>query len=188
MPAFEAIPLRTERLVLRPYRESDAGDLFGIFSDPKVMRFLSSPPWTSHDRAREVIERDVSAFESGEHLGLAIERIEDKQLIGQCTLFKLSEACRRAEIGYSLASGVWGNGYMSEALSALIRYGFKRMNLNRIEADVDPRNDASVRMLERFGFVREGLLRERWIVDGEVSDSAIYGLLRKDWRPGQVSR
>jgi RimJ/RimL family protein N-acetyltransferase len=183
MPAFDAIPIRTDRLLLRAYRESDAEDLFAIFSNPEVMRYGSSPPWTSVDRAREIIARSIAALESGEHLGLVIERIEDAHLIGQCALFKLNVACRRAEIGYSLAPQAWGNGYMNETLRALIGYGFDRMDLNRIEADVDPRNEPSVRTLERLGFQREGLLRERWIVNGEVSDSVLYGLLRKHWSP-----
>jgi ribosomal-protein-alanine N-acetyltransferase len=84
-------------------------------------------------------------------------------------------------VGYSLASAEWGNGYMQEALTALLDYGFSELDLNRVEADVDPRNAASGRSLERLGFRREGLLRERWIVGGEVSDTALYGLLRKDW-------
>lgn len=70
---------------------------------------------------------------------------------------------------------------MDEALRALVDYGFGPLDLNRIEADIDPRNEASARSLERLGFVREGLLRQRWIVDGVVSDSALYGLLTQDW-------
>lgn len=178
--AFAGIPIRTRRLLLRPYHESDAEDLFGIFSDPRVMRFMGAP-WTSMGHAREVIARDVAAIASGETLSLAIERREDSRLIGHCVLFRLSEGCRRAEIGYGLAEWAWGHGFMNEALRALVRYGFDQLSLNRIEADTDPRNRPSVRTLERLGFVREGLLRERWIVDGEVSDSAMYGLLHRDW-------
>lgn len=181
MPVFAELPIRTERLALRPYRESDAEAVFGIFSDPRVMRFMSSTPWESIDRAREVIARDIAAVADGETLSLAIERTGDSRLIGQCVLFKFSEGCRRAEIGYSLASRAWGKGFMTEALSAFLRYAFERLGLNRIEADTDPRNAPSVRTLERLGFVREGLLRERWIVGEEVSDTALYGLLRKDW-------
>ena len=181
MPAFDDLPIKTERLVLRPFSTSDARDLFGIYSDPEVMRFWSSTSWGSIERAHETLERDIKGFENGEHLCLALERERDARMIGQCTLFKISEDCRRAEIGYCLASGAWGNGYMHEALRALIAYGFTHLNLNRIEADIDPRNEASVKSVERLGFVREGLLRERWIVNGEDSDSAIYGLLYKDW-------
>lgn len=185
MPAFDQLPIRTRRLLLRPYREPDAEALFEIFSDPRVMRFMSSTPWTSIERAREVIARETAAIADNENLSLAIERTEDAQLIGQCVLFKFSETCRRAEIGYSLASSAWGQGFMSEALSALLDYGFEHLGLNRIEADTDPRNAPSIRTLERLGFVREGLLRERWIVGEEVSDTALYGLLRKDWHEAQ---
>jgi len=188
MPAFAELPIPTERLVLRPYRESDAQAVFGLFSDPKVMRYMSTPPWTAVQRARDVIARDIAAIDKGETLSLAIERTGDARLIGQCVLYQFSETCRRAEIGYSLVSSAWGNGYMHEALCALIDYGFGRLDLNRIEADIDPRNEASARSLDRLGFVREGLLRERWIVGGEVSDSLLYGLLRSDWRKRSPER
>jgi RimJ/RimL family protein N-acetyltransferase len=71
---------------------------------------------------------------------------------------------------------------MHEALQALLEFGVGELDLNRIEADIDPRNSASARTLERLGFTKEGYLRERWIVGDEVSDTAIYGLLRREWR------
>jgi RimJ/RimL family protein N-acetyltransferase len=70
---------------------------------------------------------------------------------------------------------------MHEALKGVVDYAFNVLDLNRIEADIDPRNGSSARSLQRLGFTQEGLLRERWIVGLEVSDSAIYGLLRHDW-------
>lgn len=186
MPVFDELPIKTERLVLRPFSGSDAQDLFDIFSDPKVMRFWSTTPWESIERAHEIIERDTRALANGEHLCLALERNGDGRVIGQCSLFRISEDCRRAEIGYCLASRAWGRGYMHEALRELIIYGFGHLQLNRIEADIDPMNKASVKSVERLGFVHEGLLRERWIVNDEVSDSAIYGLLSKDWNSLQA--
>jgi RimJ/RimL family protein N-acetyltransferase len=73
---------------------------------------------------------------------------------------------------------------MTEALAALVNYAFGELGLNRIEADTDPRNPAATRVLEKLGGMREGLLRERWITDGQKSDSALYGLLRSDWDSG----
>src|SRR6266511_4339701 len=75
----------------------------------------------------------------------------------------------------------WGNGYMHETLKALLTYAFDVLDFHRIEADVDPRNAASIRTLERLGFQREGYLRERWQVNGEIQDALFYGLLRPDW-------
>jgi RimJ/RimL family protein N-acetyltransferase len=88
----------------------------------------------------------------------------------------------RAEIGYCLHSAHWKQGYMGEALAALIEYAFSVLQLRRLEADVDPANASSLRILERMGFRREGLLRERWNVGGVIADSVILGLLAREWR------
>src|SRR4030095_15429240 len=113
----------------------------------------------------------------------------DHAFIGNATLHHFHEASRRAEIGYAPLGPFWGQGSMHEALQALLAYAFERLDLNRLEADIDPRNAASARSLERLGFRKEGHLRERWIVNGEVSDTGFYGLLRSEWRyaPGQTS-
>ncbi len=96
-------------------------------------------------------------------------------------MFRIQTESRRAEIGYYLARPHWGNGYNHEALTRIVEYGFVDLDLNRIEADIDPQNVASVKAVRRLGFLDEGLLRERWIVAGTVSDSLIVGLLRSDW-------
>ncbi len=133
--------------------------------------------------------RDVLAdYQSGKSLPLGIERSGDKVLVGQCTLFHFHEASRRAEIGYALGRPFWGRGYMHESLQALLSYAFNHLALNRLEADIDPRNTSSARALERLGFLKEGYLRQPWIVNGEVSDTCLYGLLRDDWlRAGRAA-
>jgi RimJ/RimL family protein N-acetyltransferase len=180
MTDFSPTCLRTGRLLLRPLRPADAPQLFTIFSDPQVMRYWSTPPWSDLTPARAMIERDLKAMAAGEYVRFGIERLADGVLLGQCTLFNWQATCRRAEIGYGQAASAWGQGFMHEALQALLDFGFGTMNLNRVEADIDPRNGASARSLLRLGFRAEGLLRERWIVGGEVSDSALYGLLRSE--------
>lgn len=181
MPAFDQVILRTERLLLRPLREADAADLFSIFSNPHVMRYWSSPAWQSKDAAHQVIARDAQAMATGEYVQLGIERLADARLIGTCTLFNLDAQSRRAEVGYGIAADSWGQGYAYEALLALLQFGFSELRLNRMEADIDPRNERSARLLRRLGFKQEGLLRERWIVQEEVSDTAWFGLLRGDF-------
>jgi len=181
MRAFQNLPLRTDRLVLRPLRETDAEALFAIFSDARVMRYWSTPPWTSHQPAQDMIAADL-AQTTRDHLRLGIELAESGLFLGTCSLFSINGTCRRAEVGYGLGSFAWGQGYMHEALRALLDFGFGELDLNRIEADIDPRNAASARTLERLGFTREGYLRERWIVGDEISDTALYGLLRREWK------
>ena len=111
--------------------------------------------------------------------GLALR--ESNSVIGTATLFYFSLENGRAEIGYAMARAHWGKGYMNEALQALVTHAFEVMQLRRLEADVDPRNTASIRTLERLGFQREGYLRERWHVGGETQDALFYGLLRREW-------
>ena len=183
MRPFDQVILETERLRLRPFAAADDEALFAMFSDPRVMRYWSSPPWTSIEQAREMLARDANAMPAGEYIRLGLEIRGEDRLAGMCTLFNFVAQCRRAELGYGLASARWGRGYMHEALTALLEFGFGELNLHRVEADVDPRNLASCRSLERLGFLKEGHLRERWIVGNEVSDSSLYGLLRSQWPP-----
>jgi len=191
MPTFSDITLPTARLQLRPLAPGDADALFALRSDPVVQRYGSHPPWTERQAAVDYLERDRRGMADGSHAQFALERRADAAVIGTCTLYAISPQCRRADIGYVLRPSDWGRGYATEALVALLDWGFGALGLNRVEADIDPRNVPSARILERLGFVHEGHLRERWIVAGEVSDSGMYGLLAREWpaaRAGVASR
>lgn len=188
MHPYSVLTLSTDRLELRPLVAGDAPALLEIFSDPAVTRYGSSPPWKDLQVANDAIARDIRSAAEGVCFRLGLFRREDGALIGTCTLFSIDAQCRRAEIGYALAASEWGKGYASEAVTALLAYGFDEMKLNRIEADIDPLNVASARALERQGFVKEGHLKERWIVDGQVSDSVIYGLLASGFQARRTGR
>lgn len=179
MPLFKPVTLTTLRLNLRPLCHEDVCPLFAMWSDAAAMRF-SFPAMTGLDQATDRITRLLKKSSQGEDLICAVELRTTGEVLGTCMLFHADEQCQRAEIGFSLQRAHWRNGYMNEAASMLIEHAFDTLNLRRIEADIDPRNVASARLLERLGFVREGLLRERWIVGDEVSDSALYGLLESD--------
>jgi ribosomal-protein-alanine N-acetyltransferase len=184
MPAFDHVILQTERLRLRPLQETDAPSVLALFTDAKFMQFGTTPPFESVNEAHALIARDIKAMASGERLRLGITRQDDQArmgLIGICTLFNLDAECRSAELGYGLMSNAWGQGFMHEALLALLDFGFSELHLNRIEADIDPRNTHSARSLERMGFTKEGQLRESCIVNGVLTDSARYGLLQREW-------
>jgi len=182
LPPFDSLRLPTERLLLRPLQAGDASALFAMYGDPQVMRYWSSPPWAGLDQAEAMIAGDAHGLATSEHLRLALADRSDDRLLGTCSLFSFNLSNRRAEIGYALSRAEWGRGLMHEALQALVGYAFETLDLHRLEADIDPRNRASARTLERLGFRLEGVLRERWIVAGEVSDSGLYGLLQRDWR------
>jgi ribosomal-protein-alanine N-acetyltransferase len=179
----EKIPtLAGERIVLRAMDERDLDALFAIYSNPEAMRYWSGRAWTDRDEGRALVDRGRAHFAAREAVLWGIARKSDDCVIGTCTLFSFHEQNRRAEVGYALGREYWGQGLMNEALSVLIDWAFGVAGFHRIEADIDPRNVASVRALERLGFEREGLLRQRWIVEGEISDSVVMGLLEGEWR------
>lgn len=179
--------LFTERLVLRALDEADERAVFDMHASPEAMRWWSTRPWTDPAQARAYVARARAAFAERQSLRWAIALRDGTAVVGTATLFSIDAQCRRAEIGYMLSQAQWGRGYMTEALTAVLDWGFDVFGLHRVEADVDPRNEPSLRLLERLGFVREGLLRERWIVNGEVCDTAFLGLLRGD-RTARSSR
>ncbi|HZN07679.1 MAG TPA: GNAT family protein [Pyrinomonadaceae bacterium] len=176
--------IKTSRLVLRWTSEDDIDSIYEIFSDPQVMRYWSVTPLMNREAAaqmqREIAEGNLK--DSAWKWGLALN--DSNKLIGTCTLFNLNLSNGRAEIGYAMGRPYWGNGYMNEALKALVKHAFDVVQLRRLEADVDPRNTASIRTLERLGFQREGYLRERWHVGGEIQDALFYGLLKREWNQG----
>lgn len=181
------IVLRSERLLLRPLRPADAPAVLATYADPAVVRYWSAAPWTALAQAEQYIDGAMRDIADGSALRLALtlagaaDGNEAGTFIGQASLHHFDAQNRRCDLGYALAPAHWGQGYMGEALDALLGFGFDSLDLHRIEADIDPRNAPSRRTAERLGFVQEGLLRERWLVGGEVCDTALYGLLRRDW-------
>ena len=173
--------LIAQRVRLRPLRAADADDLFALQSDTRVMRYWSHPAWTEREQAVRRIEQLERDRETSEFYSWAVTQNGSDALIGTVSLFAIHREQRRAEIGYALSSALWGRGYATEMLRPAIDFAFTTLDLERLEADIDPRNEASCRLIERVGFVREGLLRERWRVAGEVTDSAMYGLLRREY-------
>ena len=179
----ETLPIITApRVVLRWISEDDIDGLYEIFSNPQVMRYWSTVPLPDREAAA-ALQREIAEGNERETMfkwGIALR--DSNKIIGTTTLFNLSLDNGRAELGYAMAHAYWGKGYMNEALKALVSHVFEVMELRRLEADVDPRNAASIRTLERLGFQREGFLRERWRVNGEIQDAFFYGLLRREWR------
>ena len=174
--------INTPRLALRWISADDIDSLYEIFSDPQVMRYWSTVPLPNREAAAE-LQREIAQGNESESMfkwGVALR--DSGTVIGTATLFNLSLENGRAELGYAMGRAHWGKGYMNEALKALVSHTFEVMDLRRLEADVDPRNAASIRSLERLGFQREGFLRERWHVNGEIQDALFYGLLRREWQ------
>jgi ribosomal-protein-alanine N-acetyltransferase len=175
--------LDTERLLLREIVHADAPALYEVHGDPESMRWFGVDPVPNEAAAAKLVDLFASwrtLVNPGVRWGLQVRG--QSTLIGTCGLFGWHRAWRRCTVGYELHSQARGNGYMDEALRAVITWGFANMELNRIEAQVHPSNAASLRSVERLGFKREGLLRQVGFWGGKYHDMYQYSLLQEEWR------
>lgn len=175
--------LRTDRLRLRPFTDADGDDLFAMHRSTEVMRYWDSPAWDDRDRAERFVAMCRKIADEGTGARVAIDRASDGAFVGWCALTDWNPDYRSASLGYCLVEAVWGHGYATEAADAVLRWAFDTLDLNRVQSETDTRNLASARVLEKVGFVREGTLREECVVNGEVSDTWVFGLLRREWEP-----
>ena len=184
LPGADRLPtIETARLRLRWLVPEDAPALLAVFGDPAVCRYWSRPPLADLAEGAALQREIAELFAERSLFQWGIAERDGDAVVGTCTLAALSAEHRRAELGFAIARGAWGRGYASEAVAALLAYAFDALALHRVEADVDPRNDSSIRVLERMGFRREGCQRERYHLAGEVQDALLYGLLRREWSP-----
>ena len=173
--------LTTARLVLRPFRDADRREVFELHSNARVMRYWDSAPWRDETQADRFLSRCRALSDNEAGARVAVERRDTGRFIGWIGLQHWDHDNRSANLGYVFAEHAWGQGYATEAGRALLEWGFDVMDLNRVSAQTDTRNEASARVLTKLGFTLEGILRENVIVDGEVSDDATYSLLRREW-------
>jgi len=159
----------------------DAQDLYNYFSTEEVTRYYDLDRFTDLNQAEDLILRWDERYEAGEGIRWGIARKEDNRLIGSCGYHNWAKEHEKAEIGYELAPHYWSQGRMSEALGAVIAYGFREMKLHRIEAYYDPGNLASKQSLMKAGFKVEGLLRESFFEKGKFVDAEICSLLAEEY-------
>ncbi|WP_377640995.1 GNAT family N-acetyltransferase [Oryzobacter terrae] len=175
--------LHTPRLLLRPFHDADADDLLAMHGDANVMRYWDAPRWTEPGRGRQFVAACRQVEADGTGARVAIARRDGGDFLGWCGLTRWNPEFRSASLGFCSTEAAWGHGYMTEAAGALLRWAFDALDLNRVQSETDTRNLASARVLDKLGFVREGTLREDCVVEGDVSDSWVFGLLRREWRP-----
>lgn len=182
MPLTPPSPIETERLLVRVVLRSDLADLMRVNGDARVTRFLPYRRWATPADAEAWFDRMAGVQATGGALQFVVVDRGSGVAIGTCLLFRYDEGSARAELGYVLARDRWGCGYMREALGAVVDHAFRGAGLRRLEAEVEPANAASTALLERLGFVREGVLRKRWVGAHGPYDVAVYGLLREEFR------
>ena len=180
LESFEPFPaLETPRLSLRRPTLDDAAAIFHLQSDAEVGRYFGRPTPT-----RQQTDEKLALIDTGirEHTSIVwvLSPRGARELWGTAGFWRWNKEHHNAELGYALLPAHWGGGLMAEALRAILAFGFARLALHRAEANVDPDNAASRRVLEKLGFVQEGLLRENWCAGERFTDTVTFGLLERD--------
>ena len=181
MVEVSAFPiLETDRLILRQVTKDDASSLLKYLSDKDVMKYVGLEPFKSIDDVLDEISWYQSIFEKGTGIRWGITLKDQGAVIGSCGFLNMVSKHYRSEIGVELSREQWGKGIASEAFEAVIRYGFEQLELQRIEALIEPPNLPSQKLVERKGFIREGLLRSYEFTRGKFDDLYMYSLLKQD--------
>lgn len=180
---FEPFPvLTTERLVLRSFIPKDAQALLNMRTNDRVMKYLGRDKMKNIAEANTFIQKVRKDANENKTIEWAITLKAEDKLIGKLGFWRIVTQHRRAEIGYNLMPEYFGKGIMSEAVSAVLKYGFQVMKLHSVEANLDPDNLKSVQLLNRNGFVKEGHFKESYFYNGIFSDTGSYGLLHSEWK------
>ncbi|MFZ3195884.1 MAG: GNAT family protein [Bacillus mycoides] len=174
--------LETERLLLRELTLLDAEAMFHYFSKESVIRYFGMDSFENIEQAKTTIQTFRKRNEEGSVFRWGIEKKGTDQLIGTCGFHLINKHHKRAEIGYELDDTHWGQGYATEALQAMLAYGFETLQFIRIAAVVYIENEASRNLLTKVGFQEEGLLRKYMIQNDVAHDTVVYSLLKEDWR------
>lgn len=168
----------TKRLYLRKMKMADAHSLFKIWSDPEVTKYMNIINFTHEEQAKEMIELFDQFAEEHMAIRLTIIEKESNEIIGSCGFNSFDVKSATAEIGYDLAKAYWGKGYAPESISALIDYAFTTLDINRIEAKIEPGNINSIKVVKKLNFTFEGTFQEYEESKESFYDINIYSLLK----------
>ena len=177
--------LVTERMQLVALSLEHVGPMFRMRSDPDVMRYIPRTLAKTNADVEALIQMIHERFQQKLAINWAMIKTADKQMIGYIGLVNIDAENDHAEIGYILLPEFQKNGFMHEAMQAVIDFSFEKLCVHRLSATVDPENMASSKVLEKCGFKLEGHLREHEIFEGRYLDSLIYGLLNREYRSNQ---
>lgn len=183
---FHPFPiLETSRLKLRQVQMSDAEAMFQLRSNPETMKYVSRPLAENLDDAIAVIKMMEDKIESNEGINWAISLKGSTALIGVIGLYRIQQENYRSEIGYMLMPAFWGKGIITEAIPAVLTFGFQTLALHSVEAIIEPENVASEKVLYKNGFVKEAHFIENEFFNGKFISTAVYSILKRNFNQGQ---
>nr|WP_294777359.1 GNAT family N-acetyltransferase [uncultured Flavobacterium sp.] len=174
--------LETERLLLRRIDENDVEEVFALRSNPEIMKYIPRPLAKTKEEALEHIAMIEEKIISNVGINWGITIKGNNKIIGIIGHYRIQPENHRAEIGYMSLPEYNGKGYITEAIKAVVAYGFEQMNLHSIEAVIDPENIASEKVLLKNGFVKEAHILENELWEGKFLDTVIYSLLKRNFQ------
>jgi len=180
-------PIKTDRLILRPFAEGDLDAMHAYQHLPEVARYLMWPP-RDLDQARTALDYRIAhptIEKEGDVLVLAVEHQETGALLGDVNLAWVSEWDKTGEFGFVFDPRYHGQGYAREAAVEMLRLGFERMGLHRIIGRADARNDASAKLMGRLGLRKEAHFVKNGFVKGEWTDEVVFAMLAEEWPPAK---
>lgn len=174
--------LESERLLLRQITPEDIQEVYDLRSNPDTMKYIPRPLVTNFDEAMAHITMINNKIDTGEGINWAITLKPNNRLLGIIGHYRIKWEHFRSEIGYMLLPETHGKGIATEAIQLICEYGFNQMKMHSLEAVIDPENLASARVLEKNRFIKEAHFRENEFYDGKFLDSAIYSLLKNNFK------
>ncbi|MCR8853623.1 GNAT family N-acetyltransferase [Lysinibacillus fusiformis] len=179
---FKDFPkLETERFILRKGTVDDCSDLFELYANENVVKYLPLNLFESVEDAMVEINWYEKIFKEQIGLRWVIEEAKTKKVIGTCGYLNYEKEHNRIEIGYDLKPDYWGHGIMQETLGKIIHFAFTSMEINKIEAKVEPENKASIRLLGKLNFCQEGILRQHEFEKGKYVDLVLFSILKSEY-------
>jgi ribosomal-protein-alanine N-acetyltransferase len=178
---FNPFPLlETERLVLRKTTFEDAQSYFELRSNAAAMKHICKPLQTSIEESKAMIYKINEMLSLNDGISWAVCLKTDNIMIGSVSFHRIEKEHYRAEIGYMIHPDYWRQGIVSEALQAIINYGFNTIQFHSIEAHIDPTNIGSEKLLQKFSFVKEAYFKENYFYNGQFLDTAVYSLITRN--------
>ena len=177
---FESFPvLKTKHLVLRRMDVKDIQGIYNFYSDPQSLKYIARNLFTDLEQAVEKLKIFHQLFDNKNGIWWAFNKKEEGKFIGFGGFFEVDKEANKAELGYGFLPGNWGNGYGTEGVKILTEFGLKELQLHKIYAYVDPENKGSVKLLENFGYKREGLFKDHDYAQNKYFDTAVYTIMNE---------
>lgn len=183
MNSFGTRSIRTERLILRKFDFTDASDMLDLWvSKPEIQHMYSEPTYNTIDEVNELLKKYIQNYGNNDYYRWAIVDDESNRCIGQIAFYLVDAKNHFAEIEYCIASDYQNKGLMTEAVRAIIGFGFEQIGLHKIQISTKEINTPSKRVIEKCGFTYEGTLRDYFYYEGEYIDRLYYSMLFSEYK------